>query len=149
MEEKLKTAEEKRKKAILCYFIMFATILCPVVLGFLGVLPFGPGSEEALYNFELVAVLTLVCIPMGIVTFNTMMRKANKENFPGWCNKYFQLILIRTASCLFSVFIGSYLYLIYEKETFIYYAAFGLIATIYVYPNKNELIKLLNGEEGK
>ena len=44
---------------------------------------------------------------------------------------------------------GSAMYFISGKETFLYYTAFALLATIYVYPSKSELIKLLNGEEGK
>ena len=150
MEEKLKTAEEKRKTTLLIYFMLLAMSLSFFIMIFTGILPPRAADDtEILYEAELVAVASLALIPFGIVLFNKRIKKANKENIAEWCSSYYLCILIRTCCCVMPIITGSAMYFISGKETFLYYTAFALLATIYVYPNKNELIKLLNGEEGK
>ena len=150
MEEKLKTAEEKRKTTLLMYFMMLAMSLSFFIMIFTGILPPRAADDtEILYKLELLAVSSLALIPVGIVMFNKWIKKANKENIAEWCSSYYLCILIRTCCCVMPIITGSAMYFISGKETFLYYTAFALLATIYVYPNKNELIKLLNGEEGK
>lgn len=150
MEEKLKIAEQKRKTTLLIYFMLLAMSLSFFIMIFTGILPPRAADDtEILYEAELVAVASLALIPFGIVLFNKMIKKANRENITEWCNSYYSYILIRTGCCVMPIFTGSALYYISEKETFLYYTVFGLIATIYVYPSKRELIKLLNGETEK
>ena len=150
MEEKLKIAEQKRKTTLLIYFMLLAMSLSFFIMIFTGILPpRATDDTEILYEAELVAVASLALIPFGIVLFNKMIKKANRENIAEWCNSYYSYILIRTSCCVMPIFTGSALYYISEKETFLYYTVFGLIATIYVYPSKRELIKLLNGETEK
>lgn len=150
MEEKLKIAEQKRKTTLLIYFLYLVMSLSFFIMIFTGILPPRAADDtEILYEAELVAVASLALIPFGIVLFNKMIKKANRENIAEWCNSYYSYILIRTSCCVMPIFTGSALYFISEKETFLYYTVFGLIATIYVYPSKRELIKLLNGETEK
>lgn len=150
MEEKLKIAEQKRKTTLLIYFMLLAMSLSFFIMIFTGILPpRAADNTEILYEAELVAVASLALIPFGIVLFNKMIKKANRENIAEWCNSYYSYILIRTGCCVMPIFTGSALYFISEKETYLYYTVFGLIATIYVYPSKRELIKLLNGETEK
>ncbi|MBP3613183.1 MAG: hypothetical protein J6J37_00170 [Bacteroidaceae bacterium] len=150
MEEKLKIAEQKRKTTLLIYFMLLAMSLSFFIMMFTGILPPRAADDtEILYEAELVAVASLALIPFGIVLFNKMIKKANRENIAEWCNSYYSYILIRTGCCVMPIFTGSALYFISEKETYLYYTVFGLIATIYVYPSKRELIKLLNGETEK
>lgn len=150
MEEKLKIAEQKRKTTLLIYFMLLVMSLSFLIMIFTGILPPRAADDtEILYKAELVAVASLALIPFGIVLFNKMIKKANRENIAEWCNSYYSYILIRTCCCVMPIFTGSALYFISEKETYLYYTVFGLIATIYVYPSKRELIKLLNGETEK
>lgn len=150
MEEKLKIAEQKRKTTLFIYFTLLTMSLSFFIMIFTGILPpRATDNTEILYEAELVAVASLALIPFGIVLFNKMIKKANRENIAEWCNSYYSYILIRTGCCVMPIFTGSALYFISEKETFLYYTVFGLIATIYVYPSKRELIKLLNGETEK
>lgn len=150
MEEKLKIAEQKRKTTLLIYFLPLVMSLSFFIMIFTGILPpRATDDTQILYEAELVAVASLALIPFGIVLFNKMIKKTNRENIAEWCNSYYSYILIRTSCCVMPIFTGSALYFISEKETFLYYTVFGLIATIYVYPSKRELIKLLNGETEK
>lgn len=150
MEEKLKTAEEKRKTTLLMYFMLLAMSLFFFIMIFTGILPPRAADDtEIPYKLELLAVASLALIPFGIVLFNKMIKKANRENIAEWCSSYYSYILIRTCCCVMPIITGSAMYFISGKETFLYYTAFALLATIYVYPSKSELIKLLNGEEGK
>lgn len=150
MEEKLKIAEQKRKTTLLVYFMLLVMSLSFFIMIFTGILPPRAADDtEILYKSELVAVASLALIPVGIVMFNKWIKRANKENIAEWCSSYYSYILIRTCCCVMPIAIGSAMYFISEKETFLYYTVFGLIATIYVYPSKRELIKLLNGETEK
>lgn len=150
MEEKLKIAEQKRKTTLFVYFMLLAMSLSFFILVFTGILPpRATDDTEILYKSELLAVVSLALIPVGIVMFNKMIKKANRENIAEWCSSYYSYILIRTCCCMMPIITGSAMYFISEKETFLYYTVFGLIATIYVYPSKRELIKLLNGETEK
>lgn len=150
MEEKLKIAEQKRKTTLLVYFMLLAMSLSFFILVFTGILPpRATDDTEILYKSELLAVVSLALIPVGIVMFNKIIKKANRENIAEWCSSYYSYILIRTCCCMMPIITGSAMYFISEKETFLYYTVFGLIATIYVYPSKRELIKLLNGETEK
>ncbi len=150
MEEKLKIAEQKRKTTLFVYFMLLAMSLSFFILVFTGILPpRATDDTEILYKSELLAVVSLALIPVGIVMFNKIIKKANRENIAEWCSSYYSYILIRTCCCMMPIITGSAMYFISEKETFLYYTVFGLIATIYVYPSKRELIKLLNGETEK
>ncbi len=151
MNENLEIAEKKRKPLLLLsYWLMLPISLSIIIMCFTGLL--SPGSIEdatILYQYELSAVVSLAVVPFGIWFYNWQIKKADKKDITMWCTRYYSLALVRSASCALPIITGGTLYLFSGKDTSLYYAAFGVLSYLYVYPSKRELVKLLDGETDK
>lgn len=150
MNENLEIADKKRKSLLPFYWLMLPMSLSIIIMLLTGLL--SPGSIEdatTLYQHELMAVASLAFVPYGIWLYNWLIKKANKNNITEWCARYHSSVLIRCASCIIPIAMGSVLYLASGKDTSPYYVAFGVLSYLYVYPSKRELVKLLDGETDK
>lgn len=150
MNENLEIAEKKRKSLLPFYWLMLPMSLSLIIMCLTGLL--SPGSIEnatILYQYELMAVASLAFVPFGIWFYNWQIKKADKNNITGWCASYHSSVLIRCASCALPIISGALLYFASGKDTSLYYAAFGVLSYLYVYPSKRELVKLLDGETDK
>lgn len=149
MEKKLEIAEKTRKNSILIFWGTLSTSLALFILGVTKATSSDTINEATLYQLQMASVVSLLLIPVAITMFNKIVKKVDIEDTKNWCNKYFIAASIRTFCCFLAASVSGAAYYIFGKETFLYGALLGIVALIYVYPGKHELIKLLNGEEGK
>lgn len=150
MNENLEIAEKKRKSLLPFYWLMLPMSLSLIIMCLTGLLSLGSIEDATiLYQHELRAVASLAVVPFGIWFYNWQIKKADKKDITMWCTRYYSLALIRCASCSLPIIIGGTLYLFSGKDTSLYYAAFGVLSYLYVYPSKRELMKLLDGETDK
>lgn len=150
MNENLEIADKKRKSLLPFYWLMLLMSLSLIIMCLTGLLSLGSIEDATiLYQYELMAVASLAFVPFGIWFYNWQIKKADKNNITGWCARYHSSVLIRCASCALPIIAGGTLYLFSGKDTSLYYAAFGVLSYLYVYPSKRELVKLLDGETDK
>ncbi len=150
MNENLEIAEKKRKSLLPFYWLMLLMSLSLIIMCLTGLLSLGSIEDATiLYQYELMAVASLAVVPFGIWFYNWQIKKADKKDITMWCTRYYSLALIRSASCALPIITGAFLYFVSGKDTSLYYAAFGVLSYLYVYPSKRELMKLLDGETDK
>ena len=150
MNENLEIADKKRKSLLPFYWLMLPMSLSLIIMCLTGLLSLGSIEDATiLYQYELMAVASLAIVPFGIWFYNWQIKKADKNNITEWCARYHSSVLIRCASCALPIISGALLYFASGKDMSLYYAAFGVLSYLYVYPSKRELVKLLNGETDK